>query len=358
MDEGGVKYVLTDWQGSTRAIVSNSGFVQARMDYQAFGEEIGTGTGQRTTNQGFGASNNLSQKYAQTERDSATGLDHTWWRKNENRAGRWTSPDPYNGSMSLGNPQSFNRYSYVENQPTNFVDPSGLLIIIVHYSCRIIGEAGDGRPVYSCDVSFTTFNDNPGGGSTGGTDFGGGGITADNSREVYDDCSRNTSNLPDYSATIDILRVSSAEGISATLLAVTWNGESGFRYGNLENNGNDGTPGNVDIGPLQINYNTFVNWSPLYGNKGDTNKGVIFGTNLEGGQIFNGIINDNLSAGARILKSYSGGDRNRAGLYRTGNGKFRKTKTGQAEYNKRTGLYDSLSKKYNKFFDCMRRGIK
>ncbi len=28
--------------------------------------------------------------------------------------------------MSLGNPQSFNRYSYVENEPTNFVDPSGL----------------------------------------------------------------------------------------------------------------------------------------------------------------------------------------------------------------------------------------
>ncbi|MBK8810644.1 MAG: hypothetical protein IPN69_07905 [Acidobacteria bacterium] len=47
-------------------------------------------------------------------------------RKNENRAGRWTSPDPYNGSASVGNPQSWNRYSYVESQPTNFVDPSGL----------------------------------------------------------------------------------------------------------------------------------------------------------------------------------------------------------------------------------------
>ncbi len=30
--------------------------------------------------------------------------------------------------MNLGNPQSFNRYSYVENEPTNFVDPSGLLL--------------------------------------------------------------------------------------------------------------------------------------------------------------------------------------------------------------------------------------
>lgn len=125
-DEGGVKYVLQDWQGSNRALISQSGYVQARTDYQAFGEEINSGIGLRTTAQGFGAENNLSQKYALTERDKATGLDHTWFRKNENKAGRWTSPDPYNGSMSLGNPQSFNRYSYVENQPTNFVDPSGL----------------------------------------------------------------------------------------------------------------------------------------------------------------------------------------------------------------------------------------
>ncbi len=39
--------------------------------------------------------------------------------------------------MSVGNPQSFNRYSYVENQPTNFIDPSGLIdeepgVITIH----------------------------------------------------------------------------------------------------------------------------------------------------------------------------------------------------------------------------------
>ncbi|MBK8150038.1 MAG: hypothetical protein IPK58_18030 [Acidobacteria bacterium] len=43
------------------------------------------------------------------ENDPATGLNHTWFRKNENRAGRWTSPDPYNGSASVANPQSWNR---------------------------------------------------------------------------------------------------------------------------------------------------------------------------------------------------------------------------------------------------------
>jgi hypothetical protein len=35
-------------------------------------------------------------------------------------------PDPYSGSMSIGDPQSFNRYGYVRNDPVNLVDPGGL----------------------------------------------------------------------------------------------------------------------------------------------------------------------------------------------------------------------------------------
>jgi RHS repeat-associated protein len=150
-DEGGVKYVLSDWQGSVRASVSNSGYVKSRTDYQAFGEEIQTGVGLRTSAKGFGGGVNTRQGYGLTEKDDSTGLNHTWFRKNENRAGRWTSPDPYSGSASLGNPQSFNRYSYVENQPTNFVDPSGLNLeapgsggycIRYHYSNGVIGFWG------------------------------------------------------------------------------------------------------------------------------------------------------------------------------------------------------------------------
>jgi RHS repeat-associated protein len=150
-DEGGVKYVLSDWQGSVRASVSNSGYVKSRTDYQAFGEEIQTGVGLRTSAKGFGGGINTRQGYGLTEKDDSTGLNHTWFRKNENRAGRWTSPDPYNGSASLGNPQSFNRYSYVENQPTNFVDPSGLVRIL----CTSVCELDDNRRPYNCQTSCT-----------------------------------------------------------------------------------------------------------------------------------------------------------------------------------------------------------
>jgi YD repeat-containing protein len=107
-------YVLTDAQGSARSVMNNNGSsssVIARHDYLPFGEEIGAGIGLRTTGQGYSVGDGIRQKYAQTERDSLTGLDHTWWRKYESLSGRWTSPDPYAGSMSVADPQSFNRYS-------------------------------------------------------------------------------------------------------------------------------------------------------------------------------------------------------------------------------------------------------
>jgi len=37
------------------------------------------------------------------------------------------SADPYGGSMSLANPGSLNRYAYVNGDPVNFNDPSGLV---------------------------------------------------------------------------------------------------------------------------------------------------------------------------------------------------------------------------------------
>ena len=125
---GGVQYVLSDVQGSSRAVMNNNGVgtstISARHDYLPFGQEIGSGIGLRTGTQGYSASDTNRQKYALTERDDTTGLDHTWWRKYENTSGRWTSPDPLGGSMS--NPQSFNRYSYVQNDPVNNTDPTGL----------------------------------------------------------------------------------------------------------------------------------------------------------------------------------------------------------------------------------------
>jgi RHS repeat-associated protein len=46
--------------------------------------------------------------------------------------GRWLSPDPAGlAAASPSNPQSWNRYAYVGNNPTNFIDPTGLLEEVV-----------------------------------------------------------------------------------------------------------------------------------------------------------------------------------------------------------------------------------
>jgi RHS repeat-associated protein len=42
-----------------------------------------------------------------------------WWS-------RFEQPDPYDGSYDATDPQSLNRYAYVQNDPANVVDPSGL----------------------------------------------------------------------------------------------------------------------------------------------------------------------------------------------------------------------------------------
>jgi RHS repeat-associated protein len=124
---GGTQYLFSDQQGSPRTITNASGAVVSRHDYLPFGEELNAGIGMRTTNQGYSAGDNARQKYAGMENDDATGMSHTLWRQYDSSSGRWTSPDPYTASMTIANPQSFNRYSYVGNDPVNMRDPSGLM---------------------------------------------------------------------------------------------------------------------------------------------------------------------------------------------------------------------------------------
>ena len=40
---------------------------------------------------------------------------------------RFDQPDPVDSSYDLSDPQSFNRYTYTNNDPVNFDDPSGLV---------------------------------------------------------------------------------------------------------------------------------------------------------------------------------------------------------------------------------------
>jgi RHS repeat-associated protein len=62
------------------------------------------------------------------ERDAETGLDYFGARYLSSAQGQFTSPDPLLSSGRPWDPQSWNRYSYVLNNPLRYTDPLGLYV--------------------------------------------------------------------------------------------------------------------------------------------------------------------------------------------------------------------------------------
>ena len=70
---------------------------------------------------------NDREKFGTYTRDSYTGLDISPNRAYASTYGRFNTADPYQASGGPANPSSWNRYSYVEGDPVNSYDPSGLV---------------------------------------------------------------------------------------------------------------------------------------------------------------------------------------------------------------------------------------
>jgi len=63
------------------------------------------------------------------ERDAESGLDHTLNRQYPSSLGRWLTADPAGkGAVRFNDPQTWNMYAYVRNNPTTLTDPTGLTI--------------------------------------------------------------------------------------------------------------------------------------------------------------------------------------------------------------------------------------
>ena len=111
--DGQTHFEYQDWQGTERMRTYWDGSVEATYQSLPWGD-------------GFSASGADDDPYhfAGLDQD-ASSLDHAQYREYFNMAGRWMSPDPYGGSYDFANPQSFNRYAYVNGRPLSFTDPSG-----------------------------------------------------------------------------------------------------------------------------------------------------------------------------------------------------------------------------------------
>ena len=139
----------------------------AHSHYYPYGEEVAS-TG------------NNRYKFAETFRDSDTGLDYAINRYLSSSIGRFLSGDSYKASAAPSDPQTWNRYAYVHNDPVNYFDPTGRLEAIPGYcppeyaNCGqwdwlytgvlYVGGGGGGLLPLSCSISASVgaFTNNSG----------------------------------------------------------------------------------------------------------------------------------------------------------------------------------------------------
>ena len=114
-----------DGLGTERLQTASDGTVERAFSSLPFGDGF-TGAGSDVYGNGYSADD--AYNFAGLDYDFESGTDHAQFRQYSSAQGRWMSPDPYDGSYDASNPQSFNRYSYVLNNPLRFKDPSGLTI--------------------------------------------------------------------------------------------------------------------------------------------------------------------------------------------------------------------------------------
>jgi RHS repeat-associated protein len=113
-----VDYYFADQLGSSRVIVQDG--ITPTLCYDADFYPYGV---ERTP---YTSTCTQHYKFTGKERDSESGLDNFGARYNSSQYGRFMSPDPGNAGADLTNPQSWNMYSYVLNNPLNAIDPDGL----------------------------------------------------------------------------------------------------------------------------------------------------------------------------------------------------------------------------------------
>jgi RHS repeat-associated protein len=105
-----------------------AGWMLSGHDFYPFGMEV--------AESGEAAGGPSRMKFTGHERDDLTGLDYMKARYSGWFQASFLIPDPAN-DVNPRNPQSWNRYAYVRNNPIRLVDPTGLYTVL----CKDQGDA-------------------------------------------------------------------------------------------------------------------------------------------------------------------------------------------------------------------------
>ena len=110
-------YRHADWLGSSRLALDTNGNPYAGRAYAPFGETYAE----------TGAADRSFTGQTQDVIAGSTGIYDFLLRQHSAAQGRWLVPDPAGlAVVNLTNPQTWNRYAYVANNPLSNVDPLGL----------------------------------------------------------------------------------------------------------------------------------------------------------------------------------------------------------------------------------------
>ena len=123
---GGLWYYRhADWLGSSRFSSLTNRTMHTDLAFAPYGEQYAVSGGVGVAGASFAGNNE----------DTTTNLYDAQFREYE-IYGRWPSPDPAGvAAANPANPQSWNRYAYVLNNPLLFVDPQGLMIRLSFWYC-------------------------------------------------------------------------------------------------------------------------------------------------------------------------------------------------------------------------------
>ena len=149
-----IHYYLSDHLGSTSLVASAGGAIEEESDYYPFGTEVVV----------TGGVNEL--KFTGKRRDTESQLDYFGARYYFNSFGHFMNPDPLNATPGhLVNPQRWNAYAYVMNNPLFYIDPDGRDEIAVNFFSEVPIGGHEGIIVVHADGSATYARFGPQGGN-------------------------------------------------------------------------------------------------------------------------------------------------------------------------------------------------
>ena len=119
-------HLHADWLGTSRLSLDVSGNLYVARSYAPFGEAYNGATGSA----GLGANDRSFTGQTQDVIAGPTGVYDFLFRQQASSQGRWLVPDPAGlAAVDITNPQTWNRYAYLANNPMSNLDPLGLRIV-------------------------------------------------------------------------------------------------------------------------------------------------------------------------------------------------------------------------------------